>query len=202
MGANISKRYSSFNSLWNLIQLFLNFVLSGPRKSTLWIFEIFEFTIFLDFVFVFVNIGSYGRFIKHRRSLLLSLIPFTHTKHRQTPTFSTPISLPLYTHQTQTFSTPISQSLLPYHRQTFSAPLSQSLYPNKHRIYLLLLLSPFRPILTSPEMPLSDLQPNHWVQFCFCQECPWAFRLPSLFPYLISHTCLHCLVEYLTQILN
>ncbi len=34
MGAKTSKRYSSFKSLLNPFKLFLNFLLSGPDKST------------------------------------------------------------------------------------------------------------------------------------------------------------------------
>ncbi len=35
MGTNISKRYSSLKSLLNFFKLLLNFLLSGPHKSTL-----------------------------------------------------------------------------------------------------------------------------------------------------------------------
>ncbi len=34
MGAKTSKRYSSLKSLLSLLNLFLNFLLSGPHKST------------------------------------------------------------------------------------------------------------------------------------------------------------------------
>ncbi len=34
MGAKTSKRYSSLKSLLNLFKFFLNFLLSGPHKST------------------------------------------------------------------------------------------------------------------------------------------------------------------------
>ncbi len=34
MGAKTSKRYSSHKSLLNLFNLFLNFLLNGPQKST------------------------------------------------------------------------------------------------------------------------------------------------------------------------
>ena len=33
MEAKISKRYSSLKSLWNLVKLFLNFLVSGSHKS-------------------------------------------------------------------------------------------------------------------------------------------------------------------------
>ena len=49
MGAKISKRYSSLKSLLNLLKLFLNFLLSGPDKSTVWIFEILSFWFFTIF---------------------------------------------------------------------------------------------------------------------------------------------------------
>ncbi len=38
MGAKTPKRYSSLKSLLNPFKLFLNFLLSGPHKSTVWIF--------------------------------------------------------------------------------------------------------------------------------------------------------------------
>ncbi len=46
MGAKTSKRYSSIKSLLNLFKLFMNFLLSGPHKSTVLIFINFEFLIF------------------------------------------------------------------------------------------------------------------------------------------------------------
>ena len=49
MGAQNSKRYSALKSLLNLFKLFLNFLLSGPHKSTIWDFWKFEFLIFQDF---------------------------------------------------------------------------------------------------------------------------------------------------------
>ncbi len=49
MGAKTSKRYSSLKSLLNLFKLFLNFLLSGPRKSTVLDFWNIEFPIFNEF---------------------------------------------------------------------------------------------------------------------------------------------------------
>ncbi len=40
MGTKISKRYSSYNLHPKVFQLFLNFLLNGPNKSTFGIFEI------------------------------------------------------------------------------------------------------------------------------------------------------------------
>ena len=56
MGAKTSKRYSSHKSLLNLFNLFLNFLLNGPQKSTVLDFWNFEFAIFNDFTIV-----PYGR---------------------------------------------------------------------------------------------------------------------------------------------
>ncbi len=46
MGAKISKRYSSLKSVLNPFNVFLNFLLSGPHKSSVLNFWNFEFTIF------------------------------------------------------------------------------------------------------------------------------------------------------------
>ncbi len=51
MGAKISKRYSSFKSLLNYYKLVLNFVHSGPHKSTFLSFWNFEFPIYDHFKF-------------------------------------------------------------------------------------------------------------------------------------------------------
>ncbi len=49
MGAKTSKRYSSLKSLLNPFKLFLNFLLSGPDKSTVLDFWNFEFLIVQEF---------------------------------------------------------------------------------------------------------------------------------------------------------
>ncbi len=49
MGAKTSKRYSSLESLSNPFKLFLNFVLSGPHKSSVLDFWNFEIPIFKEF---------------------------------------------------------------------------------------------------------------------------------------------------------
>ncbi len=43
MGAKISKRYSSYKSQPNVLKLVLNVSPNGPHKTTVWIFEIFNF---------------------------------------------------------------------------------------------------------------------------------------------------------------
>ena len=43
MGVKTSKRYSSLKLLLNLFNFFLNFLPSGPNKSTLLDFEILSF---------------------------------------------------------------------------------------------------------------------------------------------------------------
>ena len=43
MGANISKRYSSYKSQPKVFKLFLNFLPNGPHKTTFGIFEILSF---------------------------------------------------------------------------------------------------------------------------------------------------------------
>ncbi len=50
MGANASKCYSSLKSLLNLFNLFLNFLLSCPHKSTVLDFWNFKFPIFNEFL--------------------------------------------------------------------------------------------------------------------------------------------------------
>ncbi len=58
--------YSSLKLLLKLINLFLNFLLSCPRKSTVWILEIFEFPIFI--FFFYFTIVPYGETEKHQLS--------------------------------------------------------------------------------------------------------------------------------------
>ncbi len=54
-----SKCYSSLKSLLNLFKLFLNFLLSGPHKSTVLDFWNFEFLIFNEFLnFTIVPYGE------------------------------------------------------------------------------------------------------------------------------------------------
>ena len=55
MAAKTSKRYSSLKSLLSPFNLFLNFLLSGPHKTTATVlnFGNFEFLIFQDFFFTF-----------------------------------------------------------------------------------------------------------------------------------------------------
>ncbi len=50
MGAKTSKRYSSLKSFVNPFKLFLNFLLSGPDKSTFLDFWNFKFPIFNEFL--------------------------------------------------------------------------------------------------------------------------------------------------------
>ena len=50
MGAKTSKRYSTLKSLLNLFKVFLNFLLSGPHKSTILKILKFELLIFNDFL--------------------------------------------------------------------------------------------------------------------------------------------------------
>ena len=59
-GAKISKRHSSLKSLLDLFNLFLNFLVSGPHKSTILDFWNFEFPIFNDF-FLNFTIVPYGK---------------------------------------------------------------------------------------------------------------------------------------------
>ena len=59
MGAKTLKRYSSLKSLANLFKLFLNFLLSGPYKSTLFEFWNLDFPIFNEFLnFTIVPMGK------------------------------------------------------------------------------------------------------------------------------------------------
>ena len=66
MGAEISKGYSSIKSLLNLLTPFLNFLLSGPHKSTVLYFLNFEFPIFNEFLNV--TIVLYGETKKNQLS--------------------------------------------------------------------------------------------------------------------------------------
>ena len=49
MGVKTSKRYSSLKSLLNLFDMFLNFLINGPRKGTVLDFWNCEFLIFIEF---------------------------------------------------------------------------------------------------------------------------------------------------------
>ncbi len=49
MGAKISKRYSSYKSQPKTFKLFLNFLPSGPHKTTFGIFEILKIEILMNF---------------------------------------------------------------------------------------------------------------------------------------------------------
>ena len=74
MGAKISKHYS-LKSLLNPFKLFLNFLLSGPYKSTVLNFWNFGFLIFQKFLFVvFVNVVPYES--QNVKKLLLPQITF------------------------------------------------------------------------------------------------------------------------------
>ncbi len=60
MGVKTSKRYSSLKSLWNLFKLFLNFLISGPDKSTVFDFlKFLSFFYFSGICFVFINMEPY-----------------------------------------------------------------------------------------------------------------------------------------------
>ncbi len=50
MGANISKRYSSYKSQPKGFKLFLNFLPNGPHKTTFGIFEILKIEILMIFL--------------------------------------------------------------------------------------------------------------------------------------------------------
>ena len=77
MRAKISKHYS-LKSLLTLFKLFLKFLLSCPYKSTVLDFWNFEFMIFQDLFFVFVNMGPYGS--KNFKMLLLPQFTFESFK--------------------------------------------------------------------------------------------------------------------------
>ncbi len=59
MGAKIKNITPPSNHFWFFFKLFLKFLLTGPHKTTVLDFWNFEFTIFHDFFFVFVNMGPY-----------------------------------------------------------------------------------------------------------------------------------------------
>ncbi len=72
------KRYSSLKPVFVPVDLFfkllLNFLVNDPHKSTVLDFWNFDFTIFHDLFFVFVNMGPYGS--KTPKTLLLPQIVF------------------------------------------------------------------------------------------------------------------------------
>ena len=71
IGAKTSKRYSSLKSLLNPFKPFLNFFSVVLTKAVLNVWN-FEFLIFQDFCFVFVNMGHYGS-ENFKRLLLLQM---------------------------------------------------------------------------------------------------------------------------------
>ena len=80
MGPYWSKNFKTLllpQIVLNLFELFLNFLLSGPNKSTILDFLKFRFTIFHDFCFVFINMRQYGsKIFKNFKMLLLPQITF------------------------------------------------------------------------------------------------------------------------------
>ncbi len=74
MGAKTSKRYSSFKSLLNPFNLFLNFLLSGPDKSTVLDFWNFEFLTFQEFCSFSLTWDPMGAKTSKRYSSLKSLL--------------------------------------------------------------------------------------------------------------------------------
>ena len=67
MGAQISKRYSSYKSQPKAFKLFLNFCPNGLHKISFGIFEILKIEI-LTIFFVFINMGPNGVKISERYS--------------------------------------------------------------------------------------------------------------------------------------
>ena len=76
MGAKIAKRYSCHKSLLNF--LLLNVCLQYPHKVTFSDFLNFYIMNFNDFVFIFLNMGPYGRNLREKMSKCVCLT-FTST---------------------------------------------------------------------------------------------------------------------------
>ncbi len=92
MGAKTSKRYFSLKPLLNPLKLFLNFLLSGPDKSTDLDFWNFQFLFFQDFFFLFINMGPYGN--QNFKTLFLPQITFEY--FQPFPEFSSQFSTQKY----------------------------------------------------------------------------------------------------------